>query len=412
MATAAAPLSFRDVLKITGMRRIWIAQSVSVFGDFVAIFAIFSIISFRLHGSASAVSGVLIAYLLPFTFVSPVAGVFVDRWNVKRTMIGSDLIRAVLVVFLVFSANIWQIYIILFVLSTVSSFFMPAQSVAIRTIVPREGLMSANALVQQVFYGLQIVSPAIAAALVALAGPAVCFWLDSASFVVSAFMISRVTVHREPAAALQNLRSVVHEMNAGAKFILTHSSISVVVLSITAGMFAIRCFGALIAVFVRDVLAGGNGLFGVLNSLIGVGMITGAQLVHRFGRTRSKAHLVIGGLLGMGMGIGIVASVTIVPAAVVGMLVMGFCAAFLIVPSQALMQEETPPQMLGRVGGSMVSVMMASSVAALALAGPIAQGIGIRNLYFASALFLAVIAATGHYKLEKNITAQRETANA
>ena len=412
MATAAAPLSFRDVLKITGMRRIWIAQTVSVFGDFVAIFAIFSIISFRLHGSASAVSGVLIAYLLPFTFVSPVAGVFVDRWDVKRTMIGSDLIRAVLVVLLVFSANIWQIYIILFVLSTVSSFFMPAQSVAIRTIVPREGLMSANALVQQVFYGLQIVSPAIAAALVALAGPGICFWLDSASFLASAFMISRVTVHREPAAALQHLRSVIPEMNAGAKFTLTPNSTSVLVFSTTSGMFATRCFGALIAVFVRDVLAGGNGLFGVLNSLIGVGMITGAQLVRRFARTRSKAHLVIGGLLGMGVGIGIVAAVTIVPAAVVGMLGMGFCAAFLIVPSQALMQEETPPQMLGRVGGSLVSVMMASSVAALALAGPIAQGIGIRNLYFASAVFLVLIAVTGHYKLEKNITAQRETANA
>jgi MFS family permease len=402
MATAPASLSFGEVLKNPGLRRLWIGQIVSIFGDFLAIFAIFAIISFQMHGTATEVSLVLISYLVPFAFISPLAGVFVDRWNVKRTMIASDLIRGVLCSLLLFVRHPWQIYAILFALSTVSTFFVPAQTVTIRTIVPREGLMSANALLQQIFFVMQIISPAIASALVSAAGPNLCFWLDMASFGVSAIMISTVTINRETASSQQQVGSVIHEMNAGAKFIFTHPSISFVVTAISAGMFAVRCFGALIAVYVRDVLKAGTGLFGALSSLVGVGMIIGTQVIHRFARHRSKAHVVVGGLLGMGVAIALIASIPNTPAAVAGMLTLGFCAAFLMVPSQTLLQEETPPHMLGRVGGSMMSVMMGSQVVGLSIAGPVAQAIGIRNLYFASAALLVLIAAAGHYKLRNH----------
>ena len=75
--------------------------------------------------------------MLPQAFVGPAAGVFVDRWNLKRTMIGSDLIRALLVMGFIFSTQLWQIYATLILLSAVSSFFQPAQSIAIRCIVPK-----------------------------------------------------------------------------------------------------------------------------------------------------------------------------------------------------------------------------------------------------------------------------------
>jgi DHA3 family macrolide efflux protein-like MFS transporter len=403
MASATTPLSFGAVLKIAGLRRLVLGQLVSIFGDFLAIFAIFSIISFRMHGTATQVSLVLISYFVPFAFVSPVAGVFVDRWNVKRTMIASDLIRAALCSLFLFARTPWQIYAILFSLSVVSTFFIPAQSVTIRTIVPTEGLLSANGLLQQCFYVMQIISPAIAGLLVGTFGPESCFWLDIGSFLVSALMISGIAIHREPAAAQQHVRSVIHEMNEGAKFILTHSTISFVVAAITVGMFAIRAFGALIAVYVRDVLHGGTTLFGLLGSLVGVGMILGALFITRFTRNRSKAHIVVGGLLGIGISIAAIAAIANTAGAVAGMIAMGFCAAFLMVPSQTLLQEETPPKLLGRVGGSMMSVMMTSQVIGLSIAGPASGLIGIRNLYFASAALLVLVAAAGHLKLRNHI---------
>jgi hypothetical protein len=79
-ATApAAPMSFRDVLRIDVMRRVWYAQLVSLFGDFLALFAVIAVVSFAMHGTPRQIVGVQIAYMLPIVFIGPIAGVFVDR---------------------------------------------------------------------------------------------------------------------------------------------------------------------------------------------------------------------------------------------------------------------------------------------------------------------------------------------
>src|SRR5450755_210041 len=89
-------------------------------------------------------------------------------------------------------------------------------------------------------------------------------------------------------------------MGQGFRFIFTHAVISFVILSMTAGMFAVRCFGALLSVYVRDVLLSNAALFGTLNSLIGVGMICGTQFLHRAASRVPQRFLVIYGLGGMG----------------------------------------------------------------------------------------------------------------
>src|SRR5712692_8635428 len=102
MATPAPTLGFRDVLKTPAVKRLCIAQIVSIFGDFLAIFAIFSVVTFQMHGTPTQVSMILVAFLLPLAIVSPLAGVSVDKWNLKWTMIASDLVRGVLVLVLLF----------------------------------------------------------------------------------------------------------------------------------------------------------------------------------------------------------------------------------------------------------------------------------------------------------------------
>ena len=83
--------SMREVLAEKQFRRLWLGQMVSIFGDFVALFAVTTVITFRLHGTPEEVTGIMVAYLLPFALIGPIAGVFVDRWNPRVTMIASDL---------------------------------------------------------------------------------------------------------------------------------------------------------------------------------------------------------------------------------------------------------------------------------------------------------------------------------
>ena len=408
MSTPATPLSFRDVLQNSTVKRLWIAQIVSVFGDFLALFATIAYVTFTLHGTPVQISMIMVSFLAPLALFSPVAGVFVDKWNLKATMIASDLIRGCLILSLVFVHDLYSIYAIFFVLASVSAFFFPAQSVAVRTIAPPNGLMAVNALMSQAFQGSQIIAPAIAGALVQTAGANACFIFDTASFFFSAGMVFTISLHRE-AHATTLASTVLESMRAGLRFMFSHSAIAFVIVSSTIGMFAVRCFGALVSVWVRDVLRLNPAGYGIINTMIGVGMIVGTQLITRFGRQIPKQNLVVYGLGIMGCAVLLIASFGVVAATASGMLVLGFGAAFVMISSQTLVQQETPKEMLGRVMSAYMSLSATSQAVAMFLAGPFAEKAGIRTLYVASAAMLLCVAAVGHTKL-KGLSAAAATA--
>ena len=399
MSSPASVLGFRDVLRTPAVKRLWIAQIVSIFGDFLAVFAVISVVTFQLHGTPIQVSMILAAYMAPLAVISPLAGVFVDKWNVKWTMIASDLIRGVLVIALLFVRDLNAIYGIFFLLSTVSSFYIPAQTVAIRTLAPAGGLMTVNALMSQAMQASQIVSPAVSGLMVEALGANSCFLFDVLSFFFSAWMVASLPIRRTSAPPRQ--ASVLRSMGDGFRFIFTHSVISFVMIAMSTGMFAVRCFGTLLSVYVRDVLQSNAALFGTLNSLIGFGMIAGTQSVRRIAMRISPQHMVLYGLAGMGAAVFITALIGRVWSTAAGMLGLGFFAAFIFVTSQTLMQQETPQEMLGRVTSSLMSLMAISQVLAMFVAGPVAQKAGIRNLYFGSAMMLLVICASGALWLRK-----------
>src|SRR3954471_9937070 len=112
-ATPSVSMTFREVLGLAVMRRVWYAQLVSLLGDFLALFAILSVVTYRMHGSASQVTGVSIAYMLPLALLGPLSGVFVDRWPIKPTLVASDLIRGGLVLLLFVVGSLWQLYLVL-----------------------------------------------------------------------------------------------------------------------------------------------------------------------------------------------------------------------------------------------------------------------------------------------------------
>lgn len=401
---------------LTAFRRLWFGQIVSLFGDFLAIFALLTVATYRFHGTPAQVTMISISFMIPFAFVGPVAGVFVDRWSLKRTMITSDLIRSGLALLLIFAPGLSAIYVILFLLSTVSAFFIPAQSVTLRTIVPPNGLLAANGLMQQVMQILRIISPALAATMVATLGERTIYAIDSASFAFSAAMIASIAINRVQAAATpqknSTVSSILSDMGTGLKFIFTHASISFVMISITAGMFAISSFGPLIAVYVRDYLHASETVFGIINTLIGVGMIFGTLFINRFANTRSKSRLVVEGLLGIGLSVALMAAFRNVGMAALTNFGIGFGAAFIMIPSQTLIQQETPMELVGRVSSSVWSLISVAQLIGLVLSGSLAEVLGITRLFYLSAALLVIIAAYGHLHLQRKAAPQPEISQA
>ena len=403
-------MSFSEVLRLPPVRRLWIAQIVSVFGDFLAVFAIIAVVTFQLHGTATQVALILVSFMAPLAIVSPIAGVFVDRWPLKQTMIASDLIRGVLVLALVFVHDLSAIYAILFTMSVVSAFFVPAQSVAVRTIVPMAGLMAVNGLMSQAQQGSLIIAPSVAGELVELIGANSCFIFDALSFFISAALVMTLTIQRQTVRTQSS--AVLDSMRQGFSFIFSHSTISFVILSMTAGMFAMRCFGALLSIYVRDNLHSTSAAFGLLNTLIGVGMIVGTQLLTRFARHIPQQDLVVYGLGGMGVAVLITALFGTMASTAVGMLGLGLCASAIFITATTLIQHETPHELLGRVMSSLMSLVGGSQVISMFVAGPVAEKVGIPNLYYGSAALLVAIGIVGYFKLPKSEPEKAESAAA
>ena len=396
MSSPPPALTLKDVFLQTSFRRLWLAQFVSIFGDFLALFGVISLITFRLHGTAVQVVAVTLAFALPMAIVAPPAGVLVDHWNVKRVMIASDLIRGLLVLLLVFVTDVRQICAIFAVLSTVSSFFSPAQSVTLRTLVPREGLLAANALMSQAFYVVRLLSPALAGVLVTWLTEKSCFYLDSASFFFSAAMLSTLLIARPTHDREKTLKALTNDFVAGNKFIFTHSGLTFVFVAMAVAMFVLSSFSPLISIYIRDSLSGSSFWFGIISSTVGVGLIAGTQLVTRLARNFEKHFVVLAGLLCLGLGAALLGLFRDIPMAAVSTFTMGFAIAFVLVPAQTLSQQETPHDMMGRVSSTFISMISLAQAMGLLLSGYLAQILGIRQLFIASAGVLAVLAAGGY----------------
>jgi MFS transporter, DHA3 family, macrolide efflux protein len=403
-----APMSMGAVLRISMMRRLWYAQIISVFGDFLALFAVIGVLTFKLHATPQQVTGVSIAYMLPIAVLGVIAGVFVDRWPTKPTMVSSDSLRAVLVLLLLFAHQTWHFYAILAGISVVSSFFGPAQGVAIRSAVPLHGLRSANALMQQVMFGMRIIGPAIAAWLVATFGARVCYLADSASFIGSALLIASVPFVAQPkptpathAPTEQSaLARIWTDMKQGINFIFHHAGLLFVILAMASAMFVVGCFGPLIAVYVRDSLHASANVFGIASALIGAGMLIGINALNALAKNVKNTVLVYAGLSGIALGLLFLTLLTHVWSTMLGDFIIGVAIAGIIIPAQTMMQQETPPALMGRVGSTMMSLIFGAQILGLILSGILANQIGVRYVFAVCAALLATLIIVGRLWME------------
>jgi len=420
----AEPLSMGAVLKIGTMRRLWYAQIVSVFGDFLALYAVITIMTFRLHANPQQVTGLNIAYLLPIAVLGIISGVFVDRWPLKLTLVGSDFTRAALCLLLFFVHSIWGFYAVMSAISIFSSFFSPAQGVAIRSAVPFHGLRSANALMQQVMFIMRIIGGPIAVAVVRIFGPNTCYGLDAASFVASGSLIASLllTIPRNPlvaapettpAAQASAIGRILTDMKVGASFILHHAALLFVIVALAAGMFVLGCFGPLIAVYVRDTLRASSTVFAINSAAIGIGLLAGVNLLNIFAKRIANTTQVYLGLGGMALGTALLAAAPLaavslplihtnlpVVVTVFGCFLIGFSCAGIIVPSQTLIQEETPAELMGRVGSTTMSAVFGSQILGLLLSGILADHTSVRSVFAICTGILAILIIAGKLWME------------
>jgi predicted MFS family arabinose efflux permease len=175
-------------------RQLWLGQVVSQMGDWFDTIALYTII-LKLTGSGRDVGLLLVARFVPSFFFGPISGVIADRFSRQRIMIVSDILRAVVVLGFLFvrrPEHLWIIYVLTVFQLGLSTFFEPAKTAAIPSIVEDRELVAANAISSVTWSAMLTIGAALGGFITGLFGTDVAFILDAATYLLSAALIASI----------------------------------------------------------------------------------------------------------------------------------------------------------------------------------------------------------------------------
>ncbi len=364
-------------LRVANYRWLWIGQFVSMIGDKINQIAM-AMMVYAVTGSMFQMGLMLGITLLPAALFGLLAGVYVDRWDRRRTMIWADLVRAGLVAVIPFVARfgIGWVYVIAFMVSSVSLFFIPAKRAIIPDLVPADELMAANSLDDTAEAVAEFAGLAVGAALVALLGHAIAFGVDAASFVFSAIMIARISLPRRVATAEEDTTGVWSEAVAGLRFIWNSTVLrDLIGVYASAAVFAAGAIALSYALALQRYNAGAPGV-ALLDAAVTAGTILGALAVGRSGEGRAGAKFLVG-IAGFGLSLIAVAFTQTIWAAVPFLVVCGVANMWFVVPATTILQTRSTGPVRGRVMAASTSVNRIAMVAGVIAVGALADSVSL-----------------------------------
>jgi DHA3 family macrolide efflux protein-like MFS transporter len=417
-------VAYSSLLRNRSFVALWLGQTVSFIGDYFYWLAI-PILVERLTGSTLMVGLSVISTAAPMLFLGPVAGVFVDRWDRRKTMLAADLLRATLVLLCLTVRSpdqVWVYYLVGFLMSCVSRFFFPAQNAVLPLLVKGEGeLLAANGLMQIVQTVGLLVGPMLAGFTIGLWGESVAFWADSVTFLVSAAAILIMRVPHTTAgkqAAGGQVAAVWAELREGVAYLFGSQVMVGVLICLAVLQLGLGAINVLwVPFFQRTFGVGPEGL-GAVDMAQGLGMVIGGVVLGLVTARIRRTTLVSWGIVIIGLLIALMglapafSLVDISPALGAGseglspealsvgqrllrlpLLLLGYSLMLgvVLVPAQSalmtIMQLAVPDLKRGRVGSALNAVVTVASWISLAAAAALGEVISLRLVYVIAGAF-------------------------
>jgi Na+/melibiose symporter-like transporter len=336
-------------------------------------------------GSALASGAMLVVSMLPQLLLSSLAGVFVDRWDRRRTMIASNLLLAATCVplFVVHDATlIWVVYLVVFVQGIFEQLFAPAEAAMVPNVVPADDLVAANALNGQNRQVARLAGAAVGGVLAAVGGIFLVALVDLVSYLVAAGLVAamRVAPAVGPPVAPRTTR-VRHEWVDGVRLCLADRELATLLTFRTLSGLGEGIIAALLAPFIISVLNATSTEYGAVISTQAIGGIAGGLAVVAIGKRGNPRTLLVYGAFFFGL---VDLLMVIYPLAVpalwpifgliglVGLPLAAMNAGYL-----TLQQVATPDRYRGRVFGALSTGWAAAMLLGIVLAGVLGDVVGI-----------------------------------
>jgi MFS family permease len=406
-----------SVLRRRNFALVWLGGLASLTGDW-ALFAGLPLVVYQMTGSTLALGLTAIANSVPRLLLGSVAGVFVDRWDRRRTMLVADLLLGLVLLpmLLVTSADrLWLLVVALMVESSIAQFYKPAEGALLPRLVPSEELVTANALNSLNTNLARLVGPSVGALLVSLGGIGGVVLFDATSFFVAGLvlLLVRVEARPEPLASSRDVGSVWREWLAGLALVRTQLTPRVIFIFLAITGLGEGIMGTLFVAFTRRVLHGDELAYAWLISAQAVGGVVGGVVLGRFGRRIPPALLLGSGAFLLGV-IDLLISYAplyapgVTPALLLPVLLMvlvGGPSAAITAGYMTLAQTAVGDAFRGRLLGLFFTVMALSGIVGMGLAGVLGDAVGIiPMLTFDSVAYVAggslVLIVLGRQRLD------------
>ena len=370
-------------------------------------------------GSSTAVSILLLTFLVPAVIFGAVAGVYVDRLDRRKILIWTNVFRGIAFLALLFVAtDLALVYLLTIVVSTLTTFFGPAEAAMIPVVVERRQLLAANSLhiltLQASFFlGFALLGPLF----VTLVGPVTMLWIVGALYLGAAALCLVLPSYSprdaapNPTQALGEAGSAVattfSQLRDGLRYIAENRTIfwPLTYLAITASLIGV--LGVLGPGFASQALGLRERDFVVVVLPLGVGLVLGILLLNVYGRYFPRRRTIEGGLFGLGVTLSALSfaqpvtralhlgeSIALLWIVIVVAFAAGLAYALVAVPAQTQLQEELPEDIRGRVFGVLNMLVSVASFLPIIIVGPIADAIGTTPVVLGSAVFV-IVAAVG-----------------
>lgn len=392
----AAPLGARQLLQSRNFRRLWLGQVISAFGDAVTNLTLLILIN-ALTGSTAAIATMTILLAIPQVTIGLLGGVYADRWDRKRILLVSDLVRGVLVLgFLLVDSTqrLWLLYTLAFVQACVGTIDNPARGAILPQVVPPAGLLAANSLGQTGNLLAMVLGGVAAGALVGFTGSyGAAFMIDALTFFISFAFVWFVKVQPQERTATPadqnlwaNVRSVISDLGAGLGLIAKTPVLwgSLIVTGVM--MLGLGSVNVLFVPFLANDLRVPIAWFGVIEFAQIAGMVISGGLAATVLRFK-LGHVISGGAIGLGVAVAAVAFTGAPWQVMAALFIIGCCVTPLQAAISTLLQTSVPNDILGRIQAAMNTTIGAANLLSMACAGLLGALLGVRNVFiFAGAV--------------------------
>jgi MFS family permease len=379
------------VLRRRNFALVWLGGLASLTGDW-ALFAGIPLVVYQMTGSTLALGLTAIANSVPRLVLGSIAGVFVDRWDRRQTMLVADvLLGLVLLPMLLVTSpdRLWILVVALMVESSVVQFYRPAEGALLPRLVPPEELVAANAMNSLNSNLARLVGPALGALLVSIGGIGAVVVVDASSFFVSAAILLLVRVVRVAArpesTEARGVTSVWREWLAGFSLVRTQPTPRVIFIFLAITGVGEGIMGTLFVAFATEILHGGEFAFAALISAQAVGGLVGSLALGQLGGRIAPTLLfgggaLLGGIIDLLIFYAPVYAPMVTPALVlpvVLMVLVGGPFAAISAGYMTLVQTTVSDAYRGRLLGLFFAITALCGIVGMGLAGVLGDRVGI-----------------------------------